>query len=202
MDISIPITNCTTITTPPSLPPVPILVVPTQHKVDYIYTHTNTDAELSNGFRARIRAGENWPTPPPHLYGATFLDIHTHTQSAALDPTLGFWGAPFGALSAPPSRCRSPMLSHSRSDGEFPIHKQGNVDCEGPIMLPLSVRNAPISLCREVTGESFRVWVWARRIRLRPDGASFIVNAGTCSEYESSLTAVSTLALSPHLWGD
>lgn len=38
-----------------------------------------------------------------------------------LDPTLGAWGVPLAALS---SRCRSPMLSHSRSDGEFPV-KQG-----------------------------------------------------------------------------
>lgn len=51
------------------------------------------------------------------------MDSH-YNNVGKLDPSFGFWASP--AMSAPPSRCRSPMLSHSRSDGEFPIHiKQG-----------------------------------------------------------------------------
>lgn len=54
------------------------------------------------------------------MCGAEFTLNYTFT----LDPTLGAWGVPLAALSVQSSRCRSPMLSHSHSDGEFPI-KQG-----------------------------------------------------------------------------
>lgn len=51
-------------------------------------------------------------------------EAFTLNYTFTLDPTLGAWGVPLAALSAPSYRCRSPMLSHSHSDGEFPI-KQG-----------------------------------------------------------------------------
>lgn len=72
---------------------------------------------------APLRAGNEFADGLKQTdYISTLTDTHLADK---LDPTLSFWGAPLGALSAPPSRCRSPMLSHSRSDSEFPILKQG-----------------------------------------------------------------------------
>lgn len=50
-------------------------------------------------------------------------EAFTLNYTFKLDPTLGTW-VPLAALSVQSSRCRSPMLSHSHSDGEFPV-KQG-----------------------------------------------------------------------------
>lgn len=85
-----------------------------------LLTATNTNSKLNdelfvrlscNGLKAIFCGADKY----------FHLNLYTNLK---LDPTLGAWGVPLAALSVPSSRCRSPMLSHSHSDGEFPV-KQG-----------------------------------------------------------------------------
>lgn len=53
-----------------------------------------------------------------------YKNITNKQNSNKLDPICGLWGAP---IKAPPSsRCRSPMMLHSHSDGEFPLYQKGD----------------------------------------------------------------------------
>lgn len=91
VDISIPLTDCTTTATTPTFPPdrqptstPPCSVVPTQHKVDYTHTYGH-DASLSsqtdsNCVYVPVKSG-NWSASLQFLLAATHFWIYTHTHA-------------------------------------------------------------------------------------------------------------------------